>query len=172
MKRTLAVLAIAGLGFAAGNALAVQPADPVNQDLTQRLRDQIAKEREAHKTELGRAYQRGRRSIIVRTDVQHILRVVAISRGLDPRSFRARAGCETGWTFNPRVVNSSSGVVGLFQFQWSTWRNFTRVGAAGLDPKDALSNALGASEMLANGQQSHWDCNASGIPKSNGGAPT
>lgn len=171
MRRILAAIAIGALSFGAGHALA-QPSVPVTTDPAQRLREQIAKERDQNKVELRRAFARGRQSIVVRTDVQYILRVVAVSRGLNPDSFRKRAGCETGWTFNPRVVNSTSGVVGLFQFEPSTFRNFTKVGAAGFDPKDALANALGASEMLAAGLQHHWDCNASGIPKSNGGAPT
>lgn len=66
-----------------------------------------------------------------------------------------KAGCETGGTYSPRSLNSSSSASGLFQFLPSTWRT-TPYGR--FDVFSPYANALAAGWMHANGRGGEWSC--------------
>jgi len=66
-----------------------------------------------------------------------------------------KASCETGGTFNPRALNSSSGAAGLFQFLASTWNTTPyRV----FDRDSPYANALAAGWMHDHGRGGEWAC--------------
>jgi len=66
-----------------------------------------------------------------------------------------KARCETGGTFNPRSLNSSSGAAGLLQFLPSTWRSTPYAGFSVWSP---YANALAAGWMHSHGRGGEWAC--------------
>jgi len=173
--KAVAALAALSIAVAAGAVVTAQSglgqAPPVADPLAQRLGAQLVKERAVHRLERPRlyaaGYARAKREFVLDPDVRSMIRTVAVAFGISPQQHLARAVCES--RLNATVVNPTSGVGGLFQFEQTTWTGFTRVGAAGLSRFDPLANALGAAEMISAGQQSHWDCSYNGVPKSRGG---
>lgn len=74
--------------------------------------------------------------------------------GVSSDAMLSIAWCES--RFRPAVV-AWDGSMGLFQFQWITWRwASVEAGYGGYSPLDAEANANTAAYLLSLGQWSHW----------------
>jgi len=155
-----------GAALAVG-ALAVSPAfaqDPpaavetVHRSEADALRATLRRERVKHRADVRRAFERGRRSITVRTDVQHIIRVAAIQFGVPVDRALMRGKCES--TFNPEARNGR--YVGVFQVSTAPGEWWSKSGAhfvrAGIPPTDALANVLATMGHVSRHGWGQWQC--------------
>lgn len=148
---------------AAGEAIgqeppAVEQARPSDADA---LRATIRRERVKARADVSRAFERGRRSILVQTNTEHLIRMVAIAFGHDPDRAVERAKCESGHAMSPTAGNGQ--FIGVYQIgtkgRGSMWAraagDFT---SAGILPTDALANILVAHRYAARHGWREWQC--------------
>ena len=95
-----------------------------------------------------------RRIVLHNPSVVEAINLAAATYGFGSTLWR-KADCETGGTFSPRSLNSSSGAAGLFQFLGSTWRSTPYAGFSVWSP---YANALAAGWMHAHGRGGEWSC--------------
>jgi len=98
--------------------------------------------------------RRERRILLTNPDVVEAINLAAATYGHSAELW-SKARCETGGTFSPRSLNSSSGASGLFQFLYSTWSSTPYARFSVWSP---YANALAAGWMHANGRGGEWSC--------------
>ena len=167
--QALAVGLLIGGALTVG-ALVVSPAfaqDPppavemVHRSEADALRATIRRERAASRRAVAAAYQRGRRSILVQTNTEHLVRMVAIGFGHDPDRAVTRAKCESGHAMSPTASNGQ--FIGVYQIgtkgRGSMWQRAAQdFIAAGIPPTDALANIIVANRYAAQHGWKEWQC--------------
>jgi hypothetical protein len=101
-----------------------------------------------------RQYQHARRTLLTSPHVVEAINLACATYGYCSTLWR-KADCETGGTYSPRSLNSSSSASGLFQFLPSTWRTTPYGRFSVFSP---YANALAAGWMHVHGRGSEWEC--------------
>lgn len=99
-----------------------------------------------------------RRALLHRPSSIEAIRVAAKTYGASFQEMYNVAGCETGWTFDPKTKNRSSSASGLFQFLYpSTWNRTPYASESVWSP---YANALAAAWLWKHDGKSwrEWVC--------------
>jgi hypothetical protein len=131
----------------------------VDVSIQDQLRQVIIDERRDARAAVSRAWHNGRRtgirvgrrSVIVRSDVRHLIGVIATAVGVDPAAARRVAWCESRYT--PGAANGR--YLGVYQFGaplWSTtpFRGYPRT--------DAAANTAAAMWVVRRTGWGPWEC--------------
>ena len=106
------------------------------------------------------AMRRQQRLILRQPTTRTAIEVAAIVYDQPLDDMMRVAGCETGWTYDPKARNdqpiyNGEHATGLFQFIPSTWASTP---FAKFDIYNGWINALAAGWMWANHRRSEWAC--------------
>lgn len=101
-----------------------------------------------------RQLQHARRVLFTSPTVVEAINLACATYGHCTTLWR-KARCETGGTYSPRALNSSSHAAGLFQFLSSTWRSTPYGRFSVFSP---YASALAAGWMHSAGRGSEWAC--------------
>lgn len=167
MNRTITITAaavvVAGVGFTTGTGKGAAQDAAASPDQVQRLITQIKRERRTNRVKRAQAYhrgyQRGRRSVVVSTDVQDMIRAVSAHYGVSIQRSLFTAGCES--TFRPGARNGRFlGVYQLGDSGGDPWYASTgyQLEAAGFTRLDALPNVLATIAWVADHGWGRWQC--------------
>ena len=146
-----------------GQGAAQDAAAPTDSARVERLVQQIKHERKTARVAKNRAYhrgyQRGRRSIVVSTDVQRMIRTVSAHYGVSIDRALYTARCES--TYRPGAKNGRFlGVYQLGDSGGDPWYASTGypLEAAGFTRTDALANILATIAWVDEHGWTRWDC--------------
>lgn len=132
-------------------------------DRVTKLVKQIKKERRAARVAkakaFSRGYNRGRKSIVVRSDVRHMISVAAAHYGISASAAHSRARCES--TYNPLARNGR--FLGIYQLgdgRGDPWYASTggKLESAGFTRTDALANILATMNHVQRYGWGQWEC--------------
>lgn len=89
-------------------------------------------------------------------EVSDAIHRAAVWHGVSEGWLKRVAWCESKYF---PLARGRAGEMGLFQFQWRTWRWMSpRAGYAGASPDDPYAAAMVAAWAFAHRLSSHWTC--------------